>query len=224
MYSISHSDEWFWNRGDELSVSGRLNNNSESAVVWKAWYRGTRLGSREMQAVCMEVVTSSNIAAQFFFGGANTLTLSEQQYFVGDTACQSKKWQDVVPLAMPIVTTKEWKITVLILLHVQSSTDKKLPVTADLRHKTASHCRPPMKRNIFSIRCYVYLLPTRFPANRDCLFKLCFAADASRWTQWPSSDYPSTRDSVQNQVRLNALWILTFIFTYTRQGSRGWVP
>jgi len=40
-----------------------------------------------------------------------------------------------------------------------------------------------------------------------------FAADAPRWTQQPSSDFPSTRDSVQKQVMLNALWIITFIFT-----------
>jgi len=32
-----------------------------------------------------------------------------------------------------------------------------------------------------------------------------FAADAPRWTQQPSSDFPSTRDSVQKQVMLNAL-------------------
>jgi len=32
-----------------------------------------------------------------------------------------------------------------------------------------------------------------------------FAADAPRWIQQPSSDYPSTRDSVQKQVILNAL-------------------
>ena len=42
-----------------------------------------------------------------------------------------------------------------------------------------------------------------------------FAADAPRWIQTPSSDYPSTRDSVQKQVMLNALRNLTFIFAFT---------
>jgi len=28
-----------------------------------------------------------------------------------------------------------------------------------------------MKSNIVSIGCYVWLLPTRLPANRDCLLK-----------------------------------------------------
>jgi len=32
-----------------------------------------------------------------------------------------------------------------------------------------------------------------------------FAADAPRWIQQPSSEYPSTRESVQKQVMLNAL-------------------
>jgi len=31
-----------------------------------------------------------------------------------------------------------------------------------------------------------------------------FAADDPRWIQQPSSEYPSTRDSVQKQVMLNA--------------------
>jgi len=38
--------------------------------------------------------------------------------------------------------------------------------------KTARHCSNPMKNNIVSIRCYFGLLPTRLPANRDCLLKL----------------------------------------------------
>ena len=41
-----------------------------------------------------------------------------------------------------------------------------------------------------------------------------FAADDSRWTRCPSSEYPSTRDSVQKQVMLNALWQLTFILYF----------
>jgi len=37
--------------------------------------------------------------------------------------------------------------------------------------KTASHCRTPIKNNVVSIRCCFGLLPTRLPANRDCLLK-----------------------------------------------------
>jgi len=34
--------------------------------------------------------------------------------------------------------------------------------------------------------------------------EVCFAADDPRWIRQPSSEYPSTRDSVQKQVMLNA--------------------
>jgi len=48
-------------------------------------------GAREMQAVCIKVITSSSVASPKCLGVANTLTLSEQQYFVRDTASQSTK-------------------------------------------------------------------------------------------------------------------------------------
>jgi len=50
--------------------------------------------------------------------------------------------------------------------------------------------------------------------NIECRLKVFFAADDSRWTQCPSSGYPSTRDSVQKQVMLNALLKLTFILYF----------
>jgi len=50
-----------------------------------------------MQAVCMKVVTSSSVTCPKF-GGANTLTLSKQQYFVVDTACQSTKSQNMLEM------------------------------------------------------------------------------------------------------------------------------
>jgi len=45
-----------------------------------------------------------------------------------------------------------------------------------LRRKSrnnARHCRTPMKSNIVSIGCYVWLLPTRLPANRLLVETLC---------------------------------------------------
>jgi len=49
-------------------------------------------------------------------------------------------------------------------LDIQSSREKA--------RKTARRCRTPTKSNIVSIGCYVWLLSTRLPANRDCLLKL----------------------------------------------------
>jgi len=50
---------------------------------------------------------------------------------------------------------------------VQSSRQK-----SSQQIKTARHCRTPTKSNIVSIGCYVWLLSTRLPANRDYLLKL----------------------------------------------------
>jgi len=42
-----------------------------------------------------------------------------------------------------------------------------LPLTkSSQQRKTARHCRTPVKSNIVSIGCYVWLLPTRLPAER----------------------------------------------------------
>jgi len=82
-----------------------------------------------------------NQPAQTFLVEPNTLTSNEQQYFVGDTACQSTKWQEckkfgrgVTPLVLPgydfgykkIIKTKQQY-----LLDVQSSTHKKLATMQD---------------------------------------------------------------------------------------------
>jgi len=40
------------------------------------------------------------------------------------------------------------------------------------QRKTARHCITPMKSSIINIACYVWLLSTRLPTNRDCLLKL----------------------------------------------------
>jgi len=40
------------------------------------------------------------------------------------------------------------------------------------KRKTTRHCRAPMKMNMVSIGFFVWLLPTKLPANRDCLLKL----------------------------------------------------
>jgi len=55
------------------------------------------------------------------------------------------------------------------LLDVQSSTDKKLAITQDCQ---TLKCRTAMKSNIVSIGCFVCLLPTTLPANRDGLLKI----------------------------------------------------
>jgi len=41
-------------------------------------------------------------------------------------------------------------------------------------------------------------------SGQGCNEVICFAADDPRWISSPSSKYPSTRDSVQKQVMLNA--------------------
>jgi len=48
-------------------------------------------------------------------------------------------------------------------LDIQSSRQKA--------RNNARHCRTPTKSNIVSIGCYVWLLSTRLPANRECLLK-----------------------------------------------------
>ena len=47
------------------------------------------------------------------------------------------------------------------------------PLTSSSQQrKTVRHYKTPIKSNIVGIGCYVWLLPTRLPGNRDCLFKL----------------------------------------------------
>jgi len=53
------------------------------------------------------------------------------------------------------------------LTDIQFFTDK-----SSHQRKTARHYYPPMKSNIVSIGYYVWLILTRFPANRVCLLKL----------------------------------------------------
>jgi len=73
----------------------------------------------------------------------------------------------MAPLSTPMVARKnEKERTVLSLLDVQSSTDKKLAKTRDTAELL-------MKRNIVSIEYSVWLLPTRLLTNRDCLLQLC---------------------------------------------------
>ena len=83
------------------------------------------------------------------------------------------------PLAMSMVTRKEWKRKNRMFnlpLDVQSSTDKKLTTS-----ETARRWWTPMKSNIVSIGCCVWLLPTRLPANRNFLLKL-YMLVKSAWT------------------------------------------
>jgi len=52
------------------------------------------------------------------------------------------------------------------LLDVQRSTDKKLATTQHRQTLQSSD-----ESNVVSIGCYVWVLPTTLPANRDCLLK-----------------------------------------------------
>jgi len=48
-----------------------------------------------------------------------------------------------------------------------------LPLTKrSQQYKTVRRCRTPMKSNIASFGCYVWLLPNTLPASRDYLLKL----------------------------------------------------
>ena len=60
------------------------------------------------------------------------------------------------------------------LIDVQFSTDKSLQ-----QHKTARHCRTPMKSNVVSIGSYI-LFPTRLPGTRDSLLKLYMLVKSAR--------------------------------------------
>ena len=62
------------------------------SAVSKVWYWGTWLGAREMQAVCMKVVTSSSVVSPNFLGGQILwLTVKRATVFYLDIACQSTK-------------------------------------------------------------------------------------------------------------------------------------
>jgi len=112
---------------------------------------GTWLDAREMQAICMKVVKSSSVASPKFLG-ANTSTLSEQQYFVRDTAFQRTKWQDMLklfwgawppsPLSTHMFTRKNEKertaLTWCSIIHWQKALNNARPpdtATAELRWK-----------------------------------------------------------------------------------------
>jgi len=43
-----------------------------------------------------------------------------------------------------------------------------LTTKSSQQHKTARHCRTPMKSNNVTVGFYLWLLQTRLPANRDC--------------------------------------------------------
>ena len=53
--------------------------------------------------------------------------------------------------------------------------DKKLATMQDRQT-----LQTPMKRNIVRIGCYAWLLPTRLPAKRDCLLKVCMLVKSAR--------------------------------------------
>jgi len=48
--------------------------------------------------ILFKISNTSSVASHNYFGGTILLTLSEQQYFVCDTAPQSAKWQDMLEI------------------------------------------------------------------------------------------------------------------------------
>jgi len=84
-------------------------------------------------------------------------------------------WTGHSPLATPVVTSKERKRKNSTYLMFN------LPLTkSSQQRKTARHCKTSMKSNIVSIGCYICLLPTRLPGNRDCLLKICNSVKSAR--------------------------------------------
>jgi len=141
--------------------------------VWKAWYWGTWLGAREMQAIWMKVITSSSVAIPKFLGEQILWLQASNSILFGTLPVKTKndmifqKFGGPWPPGYAYGYKKERKrknSTYLIF---------SLPLTkSSQQHNTARHCRTPVKCNIASIGCYVWLLPTRLPANRYCFLKL----------------------------------------------------
>jgi len=149
-------------------MCGRLYIKLEVQVVWKAWYWGTWLGARKMQAVFMKAVTSSSVAKRNFLGRPNTLNLRERQCFVPDTAFQSTEWKDMLaiwgdmaplPPRLRLWLQGKRKNSTCLMFNLRLTKSSQ-------KQKTARHCR--MKSTIVSIGCYVWFLATGLLANGDC--------------------------------------------------------
>ena len=119
-------------------MSGRLHIKLEVQIVWKAWYWGTWLGARKMQAVCMKVVTSSSVAKPNFFGEAKYFEFKRETALCSGHCLSKHKMTRYASslrghgfLGPPVYACgcKEKQRTVLD--DVQSSTDKKLAKTQD---------------------------------------------------------------------------------------------
>ena len=126
-----------------------------------------------MQAVCIQVVTSSSVAStQTFWGtifwletGSSTLFGTLPVNAKIDKAGQ-KFWGQgfLSPIATPMVTRNERKRKCLQYWMFNLSLTKN-----SQQRKTNKHCRTPLKSNIVSSGSYVWLLPTRLSTNIDCL-------------------------------------------------------
>ena len=142
----------------------------------KVWYWGTWLGARKMQAVCMKVVTSSSVASPKFFWEGQILWLKSSNGILFGHCLSKHKMTRYVRNLGGMVQWPPW-----LRLWLQENNEKErtvlswcsiLQTKSSQQRKAARHCRTPTKSNIVSIGCYVWLLSTRLPTNRDCLLKL----------------------------------------------------
>ena len=130
-----------------------------------------------MQAVCMKVVTSSSVASPQIFGRAQILWLKTSNVFLfGHCLSKHKMTRYVRNLVEMVLLPPS-----LLRLWLQKKNEKEraglswcsiFQRKSSQQRKTDRHCRTPTKSNIVSTGCYVWLLSTRLPANRDCLLKL----------------------------------------------------
>ena len=129
-----------------------------------------------MQVVCMKVVTNSSVASPKFFWEGQILWLKTSNGILFGH-CLSKhqmvryvrnlRWMFPLPpwLRLWLQEKNEKERTALSWCSIFQTKSSQ-------QRKTARHCRTLRKSNIVSVGCYVWLLSTRLPANRDCWLKL----------------------------------------------------
>ena len=124
----------------------------------------------------MKVVTSSSVASQTFFWEGQILWIKASNGILFGHCLSKHKMRRYVRNLGRMVPLPAW-----LRLWFQEKNEKERTVLSwfsifqaksSQQRRTARHCRTPMKSNIVSIGCYVWLLSTRLPASRDCLLKL----------------------------------------------------
>jgi len=129
-----------------------------------------------MQVVCMKVVTNSSVAIPKFFWEGQILWLKASNGILFGHCLSKHKMARYVRNLGGMVPLPPW---LRLWLQEQNENERTVlswysifQTKSSQQRKTARHCRTPTKSNIVSIGCYVCLLSTRLPANRDCLLKL----------------------------------------------------